>query len=402
MATFSWLVPSLIEGSGGHRTIFQCIHALEQRGHSCYVYIEHPGIYSSTSPVDLVRRLFGYSFANISYGWTSILPCDVAVATVWYSARVVYLLPDNCYKLYFVQDWEAFFNPIGDTYIQAENSYLYGLIPITIGRWLSHELYRRFNLPSYFIDFGVDLSIYQSDPHLKKQEAICFLYQPDKPRRCAQLGLEALQIVNHYKPSVSIYLYGSNTKAPRNSSNSFTNLGLLSVRDCNKLYQQCQAGLCISATNPSRIPFEMMSAGLAVVDLYRDNNLYDFPGDSILLSRSTSEELAASLIFLLEHPDLCLDMGLAGQRWMTHRSLEREGLEFSLIAESILAGGSPSTPSAGTLYLERPEFSSIASVDRAHCTSSVSRVNRHSLTKIPSPIRRLLIAFIRYIKSRVY
>ena len=36
-------------------------------------------------------------------------------------------------------------------------------------------------------------------------------------------------------------------------------LGLVSPTACADLYRRCSVGLCVSSSNPSRIPFEMMS-----------------------------------------------------------------------------------------------------------------------------------------------
>ena len=60
----------------------------------------------------------------------------------------------------------------------------------------------------------------------------------------------------------------------------------------------------MSASNPSRIPFEMMASGLPVVELYRENNLYDFPNDGCLLADSTPEAIANALLTILDDKKL--------------------------------------------------------------------------------------------------
>ena len=83
------------------------------------------------------------------------------------------------------------------------------------------------------------------------------------------LGIEALGIVKFLRPDVKIYLYGSNIKG--NVWFEHENLGIIPLEKCNALYNKCEVGLCISSSNPSRIPFEMMAAGLPVVDLIHGN-----------------------------------------------------------------------------------------------------------------------------------
>jgi len=207
MAAIAWFIPRLIEGSGGHRTILQHAHALQMKGHDCSIYIEGSGEQSKATA--LIEKLFGYSFNSVQYGWEAAKKADVAVATIWYSAAFVRDLPFPTIKCYFVQDYEAMFNPMGDAYLLAENSYRYGLIPITIGRWLQHELAERFKVPAYHFDFGADREIYKLLPEVKRSLSVCFIYQPDKPRRCSRVGIEALGIVKHKRPDVNIILYGS-------------------------------------------------------------------------------------------------------------------------------------------------------------------------------------------------
>ncbi|MCP5613371.1 glycosyl transferase family 1, partial [Klebsiella pneumoniae] len=80
-------------------------------------------------------------------------------------------------------------------------------------------------------------NIYKRIPAIKKEKAVCFIYQPDKPRRCSRIGIEALGIVKHCMPDVKIYLYGSSI----NDSLWFEheNLGLLDLAKCNELYNKC-------------------------------------------------------------------------------------------------------------------------------------------------------------------
>lgn len=207
MANIAWFIPQLIEGSGGHRTMLQHAAYLEKMGHTCTIYLEDKS--GKTSGAEVIHKLFGLKFKDVIYDWNNAQPCDAAVATIWYSAPFVAALPFDCKRLYFVQDFEAYFNPVGDAYLMAENSYCYGLKPITIGRWLRYKLQNDFAVESYHFEFGANHNIYKRVPTIQKEKAVCFIYQPDKPRRCSRIGIEALGIVKHCMPDVKIYLYGS-------------------------------------------------------------------------------------------------------------------------------------------------------------------------------------------------
>ncbi|WP_241607940.1 glycosyl transferase family 1 [Rosenbergiella australiborealis] len=324
MSNISWFIPKLIEGSGGHRTMLQHAEFLESKGHNCTIYLEDKSGKSDGS--DLIFGLFQIRLKKVFYGWDKFQPCDVAIATIWYSAPFVASLPFNCKKIYFVQDYEAYFNPVGDSYLMAENSYSYGLTPITIGRWLRHKLKSDFSISALHFEFGVNHKIYKRINSISKQKAICFIYQPDKPRRCSRIGIEALGIVKHIIPDVKIYLYGSTIK--ENLWFEHENLGLLSLNSCNELYNKCTVGLCISSSNPSRVPFEMMQSGLPVVEIWRENNLYDFDDNAMLLCKQTPESIAEGIIKILNNDLLAKCMGESGEKFMTGRTLENENEEF--------------------------------------------------------------------------
>jgi O-antigen biosynthesis protein len=386
MKTISWLVPSLIEGSGGHRTILQNAEYLQKNGYPTIIYLENAnGIGSGMSAADYIFKIFGYRFNEVRVGWESIQPCDFAIATVWFSARVVRDLSFPCRRLYFVQDWEAAFNPMGDTYLMAENSYRYGLTPITIGRWLCHELDKRFSVKGRYFDFCADTSIYRPLPNVQKELAIAFICQPEKPRRGAHLGIEALGIVKHLMPEVKIYLYGSRSKT--NVWFDHTDLGLLGLQECNALYNRSAVGFCISSSNPSRIPFEMMAAGLPVVELHRENTLYDIPEGAGLLCDQTPESLAEGLLTLLRDEPRRAAMSKIGVEYMATRPLEfgmQQLLEIIRDIESKPLKSEIEGITAEPIYRSTPVVAS------AYVNSLPSDYRRAATFSTPRPRKRLL------------
>ncbi|MCC7006910.1 MAG: glycosyltransferase family 4 protein [Ottowia sp.] len=356
MTTVSWLVPTLIEGSGGHRTILQNAEFLQSNHYDTTIYLENDSsLRARESASDCIFRLFGYRFANVRIGWHEIKPCDMVFATIWYSAKIVRDLNFACKKLYFVQDWEACFNPMGDTYLLAENSYRYGLTPITIGNWLRHEIYSRFNTNSFSFDFFADTSIYRPLANVRKELAICFICQPEKPRRGAFLGIEALGIVKHLMPEVKIYLYGS--KTPMHVWFEHENLGLINLEECNALYNRCMVGFCISSSNPSRIPFEMMAAGLPIIELYRTNTRYDLPNEASILCDQAPESFAEGLIYLLKNAQLREEMSRSANLFMANKPLAwgmKQVLEAVKWVDANPAGLYPPTLPTKPLYSQPP------------------------------------------------
>lgn len=341
-ARIAWLMPSLIEGSGGHRTILQNAQALIDRGHECHLFVEHPGSDGPESDhPDLARiRLqladyFGYTDPNVHLGFRIPQGFDLVYATAWYTAAFA-AWSGVPRKAYFVQDFEALFMPMGDGYLMAENSYRLGLTPVTIGRWLTQRLAHEFNSFGSYFDFCADHAIYRPLPEVERELAVVMICQPEKPRRCSRIGIEALGIVKHHMPEVKIHLYGSKERPDVWYDHEWH--GLQDVAGCNHLYNRASVGLCISSSNPSRIPFEMMSAGLPVVDVHRHNNLFDQPDSAVLLAGARQVDIAAAVIELLRDGARRERMARAGLSFMAERSLEYGFMQFIEATEAILAG----------------------------------------------------------------
>ena len=358
----AWVLPSLIEGSGGHRTILQNVQYLIRKGYECDVYVEDKGeVKNSEELRRQAETLFGKHDCRFILGYDIQGEYDIIFATAWFTAKVVRDCNSKAVKAYFIQDFEALFNPMGDGYILACNSYGYGLKPVTIGRWLSHKMQTEYHTPSRYFDFCADRRIYRPLPEAKKEHAICFVYQPDKPRRCSVLGIEALGIVKFLRPDVKIYLYGSNIKG--NVWFEHENLGIIPLEKCNALYNKCEVGLCISSSNPSRIPFEMMAAGLPVVDLYMENNFYDMPNEGVRLAHTTPESIAQALIEILDHKETAAEMSEAGKRYMADKDLEHGFEQFYAAVSDMAARREPAEPTVYDRSYTRPAVSADVVMD---------------------------------------
>ena len=339
MSTIAWLIPSLLEGSGGHRTILQNAEFLSRNGFKTTLYLERRRRSNvGETPAQTIERLYGCRFDDVRVGWDRIGKADLTVATIWHSAAVVARLTHATHGLYFVQDWEPMFFAMGDDALRAERSYQLGLTPITIGRWLQIQLQRQGSLPGGYFDFCADLSTYRPLPQSAREDAIAFICQPEKPRRAAMLGLEALAIVKALRPQTRIYLYGSVDALQW--SVEHRSLGLIGVSDCNALYNLCSVGLCLSTSNPSRIPFEMMASGLPVVELHRDNTVYDLPAGACLLCEPEPAAIAEALLQRLEYPKERELARAAALAFMASRDIAG-GMQQLLCVMQGVAGGEP-------------------------------------------------------------
>ena len=321
----AWVIPHPGKGSGGHRTIIQNINALVKAGYECDIYVEEDYLSTDKIVKEKIDDYYGYCAANVYVGAVLRQEYDLVFATGW--TTIEYVKNMECKKkAYFIQDYEPWFLPMGDGYINTENSYRLGYSPITIGKWLSHKMIDEYGLSSQYFDFCADLNVYKKLDNIEKENAICYIFQPEKPRRCDWLGLRALKIVKSLRPDVKIYLYGSNTK--QTPDFEAEKLGIIPIEKCNELYNKCKIGFCISASNPSRIPFEMMAAGLPVVEIYRENNLYDFPENGIKLAEASPEAIATAILELIDDEKELAKMSKTGIEYMKNYPLEKGFEQF--------------------------------------------------------------------------
>lgn len=364
-----FLSPAPIEGSGGLRTIFSYARALKRKGKDVDVIIVDS--VESRNVKQLVRDFYGIEGVGLRYWPCSIHDFDILIATRWDTAKIV---RDSGVKgqLYLVQDFEAWFNPMGDGFIGGENSYLYNIKTLTLGAWLSRKLSYEFgNKPSH-IEFGVDNAVYYSTKlPSDRQDAICAIVQPEKPRRCTHLVIEALGIVKANFPNTRIFMYGGERIDLWYEADQ---LGIVSPEKLAELYNQCRAGLCISSSNPSRVPFEMMACGLPVVDLYRSNNLFDLPFEGCLLAHQTPESVSEALMMLLKNSELAGDLSNGGLASMDGRTFEKECNDFAEAVLSLYGSDGVSVSVPTMKYTREPVIAPVYERDDVlkHCSFHAS------------------------------
>ena len=316
----AFVIPHPGLGSGGHRTIIQNINALFKAGYECDIYVEEDYLSTSEMVSNKINTYYEYCPANVYVGVVLRKEYDLLFATGWTTIDFVKNL-ECAKKAYFIQDYEPWFLPMGEAHINVENSYKLGFSPISIGKWLSYKMKKDFNVSSQYFDFCADTNVYKRNSKIKKENAICFIYQPEKPRRCDMIGLRALKLIGTLNPDVKIYLYGSS--ATPKLDFEVENLNIIPIEKCNELYNKCKLGICISASNPSRIPFEMMASGLPVVEIHKENNLYDFPTGGIILAEPSSEAIATAVLDLLKDENKLNHMSKTGAEYMKNFPLEK-------------------------------------------------------------------------------
>lgn len=310
----SFIIPQPIIGSGGHRNIYRIVKYLANKGYKIICYIDPEGIVlrnhvkTGKKAHQKIKNNFFDLNCDIVFGVENISNCDVLFAT---HAASAYIVKRNEKKAklccYFIQDYEAYFQPMGDNYLSAHNTYKLGLYPITSGPWPLEMLKKNFgiNYGNYF-RFPIDTKVYYFDNNFRKDNRIVFFAKPGMPRRCYHLGLEALNIVKQKYPEIEVVLYGENKSHYKNVPFKFNNIGLAkTIKDLGNLYRTATIGIAFSTTNPSLVPYEMMACGCPVVDFDFNNSVVSYDSkNNITLVDTTPEKIAEGIISLYKNKAL--------------------------------------------------------------------------------------------------
>lgn len=302
------LLPGLPRASGGHRTILRNARELTSQGARAVCHVEpwHGDRRSLASVAD--ELLPGWDLP-LEIGFPEQSSCRSIVATGWRTAGPALACRGPSDRVYFVQDAEHLFYPVGAEAIAAARTYDAPFRFVTIGRWLTHLLATEFDVRAAPVVFGVDSDRYRGGPPANRLDppSVCAVVQPDKPRRLSSLVVASLAEVVARRPELSVQLVGFSE--PIEAPGVLEPVGILDEDELALLYQEASVGVIASATNPSRMSFEMMASGLSVVDVYGYSTVFDYPPDSITLAVPSVRSLAAAIGQAL---DVAADSGAHG------------------------------------------------------------------------------------------
>lgn len=300
-----WIVPGLIIGGGGHRNILRTAYHLEQFGHDVRLYFSDTNM-SDNELRKSVREHF-YPFDGPIRRWNGNVNSEIVLmATHWSTVALAESVASLVGEIiYFVQDFEPAFYPMGSEYILAENTYRKSLYAITSGPWCAHILKRDYNMEADSFRFPVDQAIYNPETAgaQARMKRVLFFAKPEMARRCFLIGTMALKEFHRIKPDYEILFFGSGNAKQHQQDYPVTYLDIVpTLNDLSKLYATSAAGLVFSTTNPSLVPYEMMACGLPVVDLNRPGNEVNYDGrhDIALLADADPVRMAKDIAAMLD------------------------------------------------------------------------------------------------------
>lgn len=343
------LIPPFRRGSGGHNSIFQMLSRLERMGHTVSVWLHDPEGWQAAEWPAVVRRNISEYFAPfrgpVFKGFESWFGADVVVATGWQTVHPALTLDGCRARAYLVHDHESEFYATSAEGYWAEQTYSFGLHHIVASPWLADILRTRHGVESSSFDFGVDHDVYRPRPVVRRRDTVLFYARGSTPRRAVPLGLLALEELERRRPDVRIVFFGDSDPAPAPFAHE--HLGIASPEQLAAAYCEATVGLCLSMTNYSLIPQEMLACGLPCVDLAGFSAESVFGADGpVELSPFDPVELADAIDRMLDDEALWQRRSEAGIAFVRGRTWDHaaEQVEAGLrraLRERELEYGSP-------------------------------------------------------------
>jgi glycosyltransferase involved in cell wall biosynthesis/GT2 family glycosyltransferase len=264
------VIPPFQRGSGGHNTIFTLVAALEGMGHTCTVWMYDPSGRHYEQAAVLRGRVveeFRPLRAPVFKGFDAWHGADVAVATGWDTAYQVALLPGCRARAYLINDHEPEFFATSAESLWAARTYEMGMYGISASRWLRDLLARRYGQRGGWFRLGVDHSIYHPRPVERRRDTVVFYGRVWTARRAVPLGALALEELLRRRPDLRVVLFGHVAEEPLKLQFPYEQLGVVAPERLAWSYSEATVGLCLSLTNYSLLPQEMMACGLPCVDI---------------------------------------------------------------------------------------------------------------------------------------
>lgn len=302
----AWIMHPPGESSGGHQNIFRFIKYLEEAGHEASIHLYQAG--NDAIDAGYLQRLVATSPSYphvratfVPYDGSVPPATDVIVATGWETAYPAYLDRSPARRVYFVQDFEPAFYPVGSEHTLAENTYRFGFHGITAGNWLATKLSRDYGMTTASFDFAADTSTYHVTEASERSD-VFFYARPVTTRRGFELGVLTLERFAALRPDVTIHLAGWDV-SPYDLPFRHVDHAAMRVTELNALYNRCAVGLVLSLTNLSLLPLELLASGVVPVVNDGENNRLVSDNPFIEYCPASPGALARRMVGVLDRPD---------------------------------------------------------------------------------------------------
>lgn len=324
------VIPPFLRGSGGHDTIFRIFRHIEEMGHTCSVWLADPTLKMKGEWPAVIRKRIRDEFveldAPVFKGFDDWFGADVVLATGWQTVAPVLQLPNCRARAYFVQDYEPSFSPTSAESLWAEASYRHDFFAICASPWLARIMSERYGASTSVFQLGVDEEMYYPREVERRRDTIAFYGRANTSRRAVPLGMLALAELCRRRPGTRVVIYGNRT--PLESTFPYEYLGVASQEQLATLYSEATVGLCLSVTNYSRAPQEMMACGLPCVDLAGFSAESVFGADGpVTLSDFSPVALADHMEELMTNENRWSELSLEGIEFAAQHTWKRAAVE---------------------------------------------------------------------------
>jgi FMN phosphatase YigB (HAD superfamily)/tetratricopeptide (TPR) repeat protein/glycosyltransferase involved in cell wall biosynthesis len=338
MKTLAAFLTDLDKRSEATRTVVRLLAALARNGFDCHLHVEGRKPAGDLSRLrDELKELAPGASLTAHAGWNAAAGHDLWLATNWASALALAARDGGAAKkIYFAQDYEPHLHPMGGRHVLAEHALLEGLEVVASGRWLAEKLRRDFDLAARVVEIGADTTVFQPRGNQTTKEfAIAAVFDPENPRSAPGTCLSALQLLQKILPHLVIHTFGGAT-APA-GLRARHHAGAPPAR-LNELFNRCLAGVSLSLTRPARSTFELMAAGLPVVEAHRENTRYDLPEDGVVCVEPKPEAIKDAVLELIANASRRHAVARAAAVFMKDRTARQEEEQFCQHVADVLAG----------------------------------------------------------------
>jgi len=314
----AWLALPAAAGSGGHTTLFRMMRAAQEAGFHNTLLFYNRFDADLTHYANVVRQAWPWLICDIAGVEAKIEGFDACVASSWATAHVLAKRADNdAARLYFIQDYEPYFYPRGETYAFAEDTYRFGFLNIALGEMIQSTLDRELSVSSELVPFGADTTVFRLDEPQRPRAGVAFYARPGTDRRGYRLAVLALTRFHEKHPTEPIHVYGTaNPQLPFPAINH----GTISPEQLSELYNSVVAGLALSFTNVSLAPEEMLASGaIPVVNEHPDARAV-LKNQYVEWARATPSGLADALSKAVSRTDILdrakqASLSVSGRSW---------------------------------------------------------------------------------------
>jgi glycosyltransferase involved in cell wall biosynthesis len=335
--TIAFILPYFTRFAGGPTSILRLGTYLSKLGHNVLYLPDRAGVLEHFF-IEACGCLPAFQGRFVDWDEIKDLKIDMGVATFWPTVYTLLRFQEQFdYKLYFVQDFEPFFYPMGADFLLAQKSYQMGLHLVSLGAWNKQKILQHF--PDSLvdtIDFPVELNEY---PIAKKKLSLegplrFAVYIKQEAKRAPQLLVRQLQRLIERNPerAIEVHFFGMEKDPLIPFGKQWGRLSHAALRE---LYAGCHFGIVASLTNISLVGYEMIASGLPVIDLQEGSAPTFFSDEEMIFVGSKADSLHEGLAPYLSDAAKAQRLLDQAQRKIAELGWEKSSRQFHDILLSV-------------------------------------------------------------------